>query len=72
MNCLMCGAPTKLGDAFALPFLILTDGHYQNLYACSRVCRDEWWSERHSADARKQVKEIQAELSAPKPMEVKQ
>lgn len=66
MTCLMCGAPTKIGDAFALPFLILTDGHYQNLYACSRVCRDEW------NDAKKQVGEIQAELSAPKPMEVKQ
>ncbi|GIL15283.1 MAG: hypothetical protein BroJett039_04560 [Chloroflexota bacterium] len=58
MKCINCGAPTKLGAAYALPFLILTDGHYQNLYACSESCRADWLA------AQRQVKQIQAEYCA--------
>lgn len=62
MNCIVCGAPTALGSGYALPFVRVTpDGAYQNLYACSRACRDEW------CDAQREVKQIQAELSTDKP-----
>lgn len=62
MNCIVCGAPTDIKTGYALPFIRLTAvGEYQNLYACSSACRDEW------RDAQREVKQIQAELSTDKP-----
>ncbi|OQY87150.1 MAG: hypothetical protein B6D41_12265 [Chloroflexi bacterium UTCFX4] len=58
MKCINCGQPTRVSSGYALPYLALTDGHYQNLYACSRACRDEWNA------ARREVKAIQAAQSA--------
>lgn len=57
MNCVQCGAPTSIGTGYALPFLLRGANVPQQLYACSRQCRDEW------NEARKQVKAIQAGLT---------
>ena len=57
MKSINCGQPTRVSSGYALPYLVNVDGHYQNLYACSRACRDEWRA------AQQEVKRIQSELA---------
>lgn len=58
LDCVVCGKETGIGEGYALPFLVYRNGSLVNLYACSPDCRAEW------REARGQVKEIQAALSA--------
>ena len=58
LHCVNCGAPTEIGKGYALPFIVRAGDAYQNLYACSRACRDEWRA------AQQEVKQIQADMSA--------
>ncbi len=57
MTCVQCGTPTKLGQAYFLPFVTtIRSGIPQQLVACSRACRDEWFKNKA------EVEQIQAEM----------
>ncbi len=60
MKCVSCARDTNIGEAYALPFLVRAREAIQNLYACSRECRDEWHA------ARRQVLQFQSNLDAPR------
>lgn len=52
MTCIQCGAPTTLGEGYALPYLTRTaEGTIQNLYACSKPCRAAWLDARQQTPA---------------------
>jgi hypothetical protein len=57
MNCANCHKPTNIATGYALPIIVRsTNTVPQQLYACSKECRDEWNT------ARRQVLEIQKEV----------
>lgn len=66
MQCVICQHPTHLGEAYALPLLVRAGDAIQNLYVCSRPCRDEWLFLRNDV-ARAQVLEIQQTIQPDAP-----
>lgn len=51
MKCVTCARETQLGTAYALPVLVRVSDKIQNLFACSRPCREEWNEARQQVNA---------------------